>query len=304
MFADLDYSHPEVEADVKKWGKWILQEIPALKGFRLDACQHFSARFTNEWIGELRQDYGEDVFFVGEYLSPDVGKLTEWLGALGRPCSLFDSPLIYNFSRISQEEGADLRKVFDKTLVSVDPIRAVTSVMSHDTQPGQTVETPVEGFFKPLAYSLILLRVDGYPCVFYGDLYGMKGEKPEPPACGGQLSSIMLARKLYAYGSQDDYWDDKNCLGFVRRGTRDKPDGLACIMSNTGPAEKQMHVGKEHKGEVWTDVLGWAQGEVTIDNEGNGKFQCPGTSVGIWVNKAAAGREKFENKFDDDIYKE
>lgn len=67
----------------------------------------------------------------------------------------------------------------------------------------QTVETPIEAFFKPLAYCLILLREQGYPCVFYGDLYGMKGENPEDPACGGSLSNIILARHLYAYGSQD-----------------------------------------------------------------------------------------------------
>jgi len=304
MFNDLDYSHPDVESDVKNWGKWILKEIPALKGFRLDACQHFSERFTNEWLAELRTGYSDDVFCVGECWSPDVEVLKGWLGEMNHPCSLYDAPLLYNFSKISQEESADLRKVFDNTLVAEDAWRAVTCVQNHDTQPGQTVETPVEGFFKPLAYSLILLRRDGFPCVFYGDLYGMKGEKPEPPSCGGKLSSIMLARKLYAYGNQDDYWDDKNCLGFVRRGMHDMPDGLACIMSNTGPAEKQMHVGKEHKGEVWTDVLGWAQGEVTIDDEGNGKFTCPGTSVGIWVNKDAKGRERFEQKFDDDIYKE
>jgi hypothetical protein len=30
--------------------------------------------------------------------------------------------------------------------------------MNHDTQPGETVATPVEGLFKPLAYALILLR--------------------------------------------------------------------------------------------------------------------------------------------------
>lgn len=49
MFADIDYSHPEVEADVKNWGDWIVKEV-GLKGFRLDAVQHFSERFTNEWV--------------------------------------------------------------------------------------------------------------------------------------------------------------------------------------------------------------------------------------------------------------
>jgi alpha-amylase len=173
--------------------------------------------------------------------------------------------------------------------------------MNHDTQPGQTVATPIEGFFKPLAYSLILLREDGYPSVFYGDLYGMKGKQPEPPACGGKLSDMVLARKLYAYGEQDDYFDEPNCIGFVRKGTEDKKYGLACVMSNTAPGQKKMNVGSVYAGEVWTDVLGWEKGEVKIDKDGNGTFPCPGTSVAIWVNKDAEGREKF-GKFDSDIY--
>lgn len=35
-----------------------------------------------------------------------------------------------------------------------------------------------------------------------------------------------------------------------------------------------MEVGKQHAGEKWTDVLGWHEGEVTIDEEGWGDFKC------------------------------
>lgn len=152
-------------------------------------------------------------------------------------------------------------------------------MQNHDTQLGQTVETPVEGFFKPLAYALILLRVDGYPIVFYGDLYGTKGPQSEPPSCGGRLGDLALARHLYAYGELNDYWDQPNCIGWVRRGTWDKPDGCAVIMSNAEPGQIRMAVGKEHSGEVWTDILGWSQDKVTVDDEGFGKFNCPGVSM-------------------------
>ncbi|KAF2011021.1 glycoside hydrolase family 13 protein [Aaosphaeria arxii CBS 175.79] len=303
MFADIDYSHPEVQADVKKWGVWITQEL-GLKGFRLDAVQHFSERFTNEWIDNLREQCGHDIFVVGEFWSGDAQLMTDWLRDLNHAFSLYDSPLLNNFARLSTTEDADLRKVFDGSLVQAQPSNAVTVVMNHDTQPGQTVATHIEGFFKPLAYSLILLREEGYPCPFYGDLYGMKGENPEPASCGGKLADIILARKLYAYGDQEDYWDNPNCIGFVRRATWDRPDGLACIMSNTKPGEIRMAVGTEHTGEVWTDILGWEQGEVTIDDEGFGLFKCPGISVSIWVNKEAQGRDQFPTNFDSNIYGE
>lgn len=44
MFADLDYEHHEVVDDVTKWGHWILKEVPALCGFRMDAVQSVSLR--------------------------------------------------------------------------------------------------------------------------------------------------------------------------------------------------------------------------------------------------------------------
>lgn len=116
-----------------------------------------------------------------------------------------------------------MRKVFDGTLTSKEPTKSVTVVGNHDTQKGQTVETLIEGaltihsclvlladrrghsgcfagFFKPLAHALILLRVDGYPAIFYGDLFGTKGDNAEPPSCGGQLADIILARTLFSYG--------------------------------------------------------------------------------------------------------
>ncbi|TKA63101.1 hypothetical protein B0A49_11815, partial [Cryomyces minteri] len=308
MFADLDYSHQEVIDDVKNWGTWIVKET-GIKGFRLDAVQHFSERFTNEWVEHVREQCGKDIFCVGEFWVGDVKTMTEWLEKMGHKFSLFDAPLLYNFSNISKSENADLRKVFDNSLVQVEPVNAVTVVMNHDTQPGQTVATPVEGFFKPLAYSLILLRNNGYPCLFYGDLYGMRGNKDndvpsEPPACGGKLADLTLVRKLYAYGDQEDYFNDANCIGFVRRGTWDKPNGCAVVMSNAKPGEIRMAVGREHKGECWTDVLGWEEKEVKIDDEGYGVFPCPGVSVSVYVKKDAEGRDRFPVDFDANIYKE
>ena len=176
--------------------------------------------------------------------------------------------------------------------------------MNHDTQPYQALEAPIEPFFKPLAYALILLRYDGYPCIFYGDLYGIDPKKDKqtfPPACGGALSTLTLARKLYAYGLQKDYFDYATCIGWVRYGTWDKRFGCAVVMSNAGPGEKRMHVGEMHAGEKWTDVLGWETREVVIENDGYGNFVCPGTSLSVWVNKDAEGRDRF-GKFDDKIY--
>ena len=67
----------------------------------------------------------------------------------------------------------DMSKIFEGTLVKEFPNKAVTFVDNHDTEPGQALESWVLDWFKPLAYSLILLRKHGMPCVFYGDYYGI-----------------------------------------------------------------------------------------------------------------------------------
>jgi len=241
---------------------------------------------------------------VGEFWVNDVDTMSKWLDKMHRKFSLFDSPLLYNFARLSTTENADLRTVFDGTLAKAEPTNAVTVVTNHDTQPGQTMAIKIEGFFKPLAYSIILLQDAGYPALFFGDLYGTKGEHPEEPCAGGKLADMTLARKLYAYGQQDEYLDNPNCVGFVRRGTSEHHAGLACIMSNGGPGEIRMAVGDLHRGQIWTDVLGWEQGEVKIDDEGYGVFKCPGVSVSIWVRSDAEGRDRFPVNFDSDFYKD
>ncbi|KAF7904752.1 hypothetical protein EAF00_002086 [Botryotinia globosa] len=302
MFADLDYDHPEVEKDVLNWGGWLGDQI-TLKGVRFDAVKHFSEDFLRKFITLMNDKYGQGWFFVGEFWKDSLDDMNKYLDRMGRKFSLFDAPLVYKFSKLSKTEGGDLRGVFDDTLVQTAPVNAVTLVMNHDTQPYQALEAPIEPFFKPLAYALILLRFDGYPCIFYGDLYGIKGEHPFPPSCGGALPNLALARKLYAYGEQRDYFDFATCIGWVRYGTWDRPFGCAVVLSNAGPGEKRMFVGEMHAGEKWTDVLGWEQGEVEIGEDGWGVFKCPGTSVSVWVNAEAEGRDRF-GKFDDDIYKE
>ena len=86
---------------------------------------------------------------------------------------LFDVALHLKFHQASKQgDGFDMAQIFTDTLTAADPAHAVTLVANHDTQPLQSLEAPVEPWFKPLAYALILLREQGVPCVFYPDLYG------------------------------------------------------------------------------------------------------------------------------------
>ena len=165
--------------------------------------------------------------------------------------------------------------------------------MNHDTQPGQTMETKIEGFFKPLAYALILLRDTGYPSVFYGDLYGMKGDNPEPPSCGGKLLDMTLAREALRIRRAERIPrpGELRWLCPTRKLLNTRPVLLA-FLSNAGPGEIRMFVGEMHKGQVWTDVLGWEQGEVTIGDDGFGSFKCPGRQCGYLGQPRGRGTGK------------
>jgi len=128
MGSDLDYDHPEVQEDVLNWGKWLASQIP-LKGFRFDAIKHYSEDFLRDFITNMDETYGSDWFVVGEFWKDSLQDMESYLDRMGRKFALFDAPLVYNFSEISQANGADLRKVFDDTLVQAAPICAVVSCL-------------------------------------------------------------------------------------------------------------------------------------------------------------------------------
>ncbi|KAK3385763.1 alpha-amylase-like protein [Podospora didyma] len=291
MFADVDHKHPEVRRDLFHWVSWLSAQMKhQIGGLRLDAIKHFSFAFLRDLLAHIDNSVNPYWFIVGEYWREDSEFLAHFIEYMNHRLSLFDVQLVSNFSRVSLlEEKGDLRTIFDDALVVWKPENAV--------QLGQSLETPVAPFFIPLAYSLILLRANaGLPCVFWSDLYGSFGphNKFAPPTSGGQvLPRMMLARQRWAYGTQVDYFDDPNCIGFTRFGhpLRSRGDGLAVVMTNSWTyASKRMCVGARHAGEVWTDVLRLCPGEVVIDSSGFGVFPVGFRSVAVWVDRKAHGR--------------
>ncbi|KAF8320734.1 putative alpha-amylase [Clavulina sp. PMI_390] len=292
MGADIDHHHPDVYSDFLAFGKWAVDEV-GVTGFRFDAIKHIDEKFIGKFISETRNTTKKPkLFAVGEFWKNDLGELDEYLSTLGTQFSLFDTPLHYNFKQAG-DQGADfnLTQIFDNTIVQKRPIDAVTLVDNHDTQVGQSLESWVNPMFKPIAYSLILLRPDGYPCVFWGDLYGCAGDNPQEPV--SQLSDLILARKLFAYGDLRDYFDHPNCVGWVRMGDSEH-DGLAVVACNGDEGLKRMEVGKEHTGEKWIDLLGWHQGDVIIGEDGWADFRCSARSVSVWIKEDARGRDELK----------
>ena len=280
MGADIDFANEEVVEECNKWGEWYL-ELTGVDGFRLDAVKHINALFYRDWIRNLRKKTGEGLFTVGEYWSGDVSKLHRYITETEGEISLFDVPLHYNLYNASINENYDLSKIFEKTLVKENSSMAVTFVDNHDTQPGQSLESFVKSWFKPAAYCLILFRDTGYPCVFYGDFYGIPHDNIEPVK---ELKTLIELRKEKAYGKQNDYFDNPNFIGWTREGDEEHlKSGLAVVISNKGAGEKRMYMGKKYEGEKFIDSLGNCQDEIIIDNEGFGNFKVQEKSVSVWV---------------------
>lgn len=283
---DIDHRHPAVREDLLSWGKWILETTGA-SGFRLDAIKHIDKKFLLHWIQSTRASCGNPkMFAVSEYWSGNLKLILPYIKAFKGETAFFDVPLHMNFNQASRQRARyDLRNLLKDTIVQVKPGDAVTFVDNHDTVEGQSLESWVESHFKVQAYSIILLRGPGYPCVFYGDLYPNKECYNEEVARNIKL--LMEARKMFAYGNTEDYSSDRNCIGFIRRGTATHP-GCAVILSNKQEGSKshvhelRMNVGKENGGSTYRSYM-TQHGRVEIDAEGWGTFSCFANCVQVWV---------------------
>ena len=282
MGADLDLTNEEVKGELDRFGKWYLDET-RVDGFRLDAVKHMNAGFYRDWIRSMRAYTNRELFSVGEYWSADLSKLHSYIAQTEGVMSLFDVPLHHKFYDISKGNSMlDMSKLFENTLVGTDSWHAVTFVDNHDTQPGQALQSFVLPWFKPIAYSIILLQEKGIPCVFYGDYYGIPHDGV---AKVEELPLLTRIRASHAYGTEHNYYNDGNIVGFTREGDSQN-NGLALIVSDGPGGTKEMYVGQNHAGQVYVDALGKCKEEITISADGKGVFRVEGGSVSVWIPKA------------------
>ncbi|MCF4968826.1 alpha-amylase [Nostoc sp. CMAA1605] len=292
MGCDLDFQNDWVRGEITYWGKWYLDNTN-VNGFRLDAIKHIAAWFFPQWIDELERHAGKDLFFVGEYWYNDVNTLLWYVDTVRGKMSVFDVPLHYNFHQASKSGGNyDMRRILDGTMMQKRPTHAVTFVENHDSQPLQALESVVEPWFKPLAYAIILLRQEGYPCVFHADYYGAEYEdwgkdgnlyKIFMPSHRWIIDKLMYARKHYVYGPQYDYFDHWNTIGWTRLGDEDHPQAMAVIMSDGAAGDKWMEVGKPNT--KFVDLTQHIKEPVYTNEWGWGEFRCLGGSVSVWVQE-------------------
>ena len=292
MGCDVDVNQNAVKKELIRWAMFTLDKTGE-DGFRLDAVKHISASFMEKWLTTLRSLTGMDLYTVGEYWSSSLPSLLNYLKQVHSCMSLFDVPLHFRLYDAARSDGNfDMGSLLNDTLSKADPAHAVTFVDNHDTQPGQSLESFVSGWFKEAAYGIILLRGQGIPCVFWGDLYGMPYQHIKPVR---NLRLLMRACGKYAYGQLYDYFDHQHVVGFTRIGDAHPGSGLAFLCSNQGDGEKQMFVGKEHAGKTFVPLHGQFP-PVRIDSEGMGIFRVSDKDFSLYVPEKITRRRRTNIK--------
>ncbi len=288
---DLDTREPTVDGELRWWGRWIVDTLN-VDGFRIDAVKHVRSEYFKDWLNHLRVHFSRrSLFAVGEYWSGKSEDLHTYITQTQGTLSVFDVPLHYRFFDASNSgSNYDMRTILDRTLMKEQPSKAVTFVDNHDTQPGEKLESWVEPWFKPIAYAIILLRREGYPCVFYGDYYGDRYKRDDGLDATMYSHSFLIDKYLFArtrfgFGDQHDYFDHPNTIGWTRLGNSDHPGSMAVVLTNGSDGYKWMNMFRQNA-EYW-DVTGHFDPTVKIktNSDGWGRFPCKAGRVSVWLQE-------------------
>lgn len=290
MGADIDIDQPEVEQEFINWGKWFI-DTSKIDGFRLAAAKHVSFSAQKKWIDEmtnyLKEKYpNKNIYAVGDYWSGDCSKLLNYIDQTGGLISVFDVPLHFHMLEAATSDGKyDMSKLYQDTITEKRPELSITFADDHDTQPGQPLSSYIPPWFKPIAYTLILLRGAGTPCIFYGAYYGVPQEGVSPVS---GIKKLVKIRQLYAYGEEKLYFDNQNVVGFTRSGDHEHWDsGLAVLVTNFKGGSKKMEVGKHLARTHMKDALLRNSKVVEIDDDGFGEFWVDDGAAAVWVTENA-----------------
>ena len=291
MGADIELRNPYVRDELKRWGKWFV-EISGVDGFRFDAVKHMSTSFMKDWIDYIRSEFHREFFCISEYWSGNAEVLAKYIDELEGRTHLMDVSLHANFHEAGKRGEFDLRNLFKESLIEKKPERTISFVDNHDTQPTQTLESPVADWFKPHAYAAVLFRQQGIPCVFYPDLfeasYEQKGQKVNMKKVS-RIKKMLRARQYLAYGEQKDYFNDAQCIGWARTGLEEKNlSGLAVILNTSNDKRRlEMQLGVNHANKSFIDLTGGTKKIIQTDENGNAVFFAKPAQMALWIREEA-----------------
>jgi len=123
--------------------------------------------------------------------------------------------------------------------------------------------------------------------VFYGDLYPNEECYDETIAQGLRLLLRCRRSAVFFSGSTVDYWDDQNCIGWVRGDQKQRKKRCAVIISNAHEHRvMKTHTIRMFIGEpdaTYKNLFSSDEEVLRTDRTGWGNFLCRPSKVAIWV---------------------
>ncbi len=271
--SEIRYADQNQVNETISWGNWMTTTL-GLDGYRLDATKHLLTSFVNSWLDNVKGSSGR--FAVSEAWFRNLTDLNNYASATGGRTSLFDVPLHYTFADMSNGNGTwDMRGLQFAGFTEANGALSVSFVDNHDTdQTGGALYSPVANL-KLLAYSYILTREKGYPCVFYKDYYNY--------GLGAQLKTLIGIRQAHGFGSGYEYTsaDDADVYAYSRAGDASHTGLLELLNDGSNAASKALTT--PFKNATLTDLTGNTTGTVTTDANGLGTFPVNARSYAVWV---------------------
>jgi glycosidase len=185
-FADLNYTNPEVMAEMQNVVRFWLEEV-GVDGFRLDAAKHMIEEGTNQGNTPATHAFWEDfrTFYkginpqsitVGEiWDTPEI--LAEYLQGNEFDLS-FDFYLAYNFIQpLIDGNLAPLNEQIALSYELVPPSQFATFLSNHDQN--RVISQLGGNPQKAMLAASLMLTAPGVPFLYYGEEIGMLGQKPD-----------------------------------------------------------------------------------------------------------------------------
>ncbi|PAU69546.1 alpha-amylase [Bifidobacterium italicum] len=277
MGDDVDVNDPVVAGELTDWGVWYT-ETTGVDGFRLDAVKSIDARFFAPWLRTMRRHGSHPDLAVGEYWSGNVDELTAYLHDCGHCMTLFDVALHFRFEQASKNpDGFDLRGLDAGTLYEREPAYACTFVDNHDTQPGQSLESWVAPWFKPLAYAYILLRDCAMPCVFLGDYHGIAHDRIPPMPMLRRM--VWIRAHLLGDAMAAQPGDTAHSLCWIVGG-----DHPVCVVLNTAQEATEREVSDAALASRMLVDVCHPQAAVAVGDDGRGWLRCPAGACAVYID--------------------
>ena len=98
------------------------------------------------------------------------------------------------------------------------------------------------------------------------------------------IDKFLYARKTYAYGEQQDYFDHPSTIGWTRLGDAEHPGGMAVVLTNGEGGGKSMNIG--HPNCTYVDITEHVKDPIVTNDDGWAEFRCNGGSVSVWVRES------------------